>query len=418
MKYTQTQISGYSVFYKCCMAILAFVMLCPKTAIAATDKNKGLSVICIDAGHGGKDPGCISGDKKTFEKSVTLDIAQRLAAKIKASYPGVKVVMTRNDNTFVTLAGRAETANKAGANLFISIHVNATASSSSANGYSLHVLGQSSHKDRDLYAYNMEICKRENSVMLLEDDYETTYQGFDPTDPESFIFFNLMQNAYLEQSLIFAEDMEKALAKGPIKNSRGICQNPFYVLWKTAMPAVLVEIGFISNSSDLAKMRTESGRDQIAECLCNAFGVFKRRYDGSVSVHDGTSSEESASQPVQDKKSVNAEPKDKTETKTSESAKQTETPAVKPQTSAAVQEASTKTQYGIQVLASARLMSKDDKFFKGHEPEIVKVDRLYKYIVGCSDTPEGAKSRLQQIRKDFPGCFVVKIENGGVSVYR
>ena len=164
--------------------------------------------------------------------------------------------MTRTTDTFISLGDRADKANKNNADLFISIHVN-TVSSSSPNGFSIHVLGQSSKKDRDLFAYNMNVCKRENSVMMLEDDYSTKYQGFDPSDPESFIFFNLMQNAHLEQSLLFAEDVDKAMSAGPMRNSRGIWQDPFFVLWKTAMPSVLVEIGFMSNPTDLTVLKSE-----------------------------------------------------------------------------------------------------------------------------------------------------------------
>lgn len=151
-------------------------------------RNKlGLNTVCIDAGHGGTDPGCVSKDKKTYESKIALDIAKRLSEKIKASYPTVKVVMTRSTDKYITLGERADIANRNNANLFISIHVN-TAAATSANGYSIHVLGQSSKKNRDLFAYNMDVCKRENSVIMLEDDYSTKYQGFDPTDPESFIF--------------------------------------------------------------------------------------------------------------------------------------------------------------------------------------------------------------------------------------
>ena len=200
---------------------------------------------------------------------------------ITEGYPSVKVVMTRSTDVFIPLDKRAEIANKNDANLFISIHVNMV-SNTSPNGYSIHVLGQSSHKDRDLFAYNMNVCRRENSVIMLEDDYSEKYQGFDPSDPESFIFFNLMQNAHLEQSLLFAQDVEHAMNAGPIKKSRGIWQDPFFVLWKTSMPAVLIEVGFMSNAADLAVLRTEEGRNKIAEDIYNAFKVFKKRYDSSV----------------------------------------------------------------------------------------------------------------------------------------
>ena len=161
------------------------------------------------------------------------------------------------------LRDRANIANKANANLFISIHIN-SATSTSPNGYSVHILGKSSNKNRDLFAYNMDVVKRENSVVLLEDDYTTKYQGFDPSDEKSYIFMTLMQNAYLEQSLLMASVISEKLKGGPIKADRGIWQNPFLVLWATAMPAVLVETGFID--SEDVNLLTRHG-DDIARAL-------------------------------------------------------------------------------------------------------------------------------------------------------
>ena len=339
----------------------------------------GLNTVCIDAGHGGTDPGCVSKDKKTYESKIALDIAKRLSEKIKASYPTVKVVMTRSTDKYITLGERADIANKNNANLFISIHVN-TAAATSANGYSIHVLGQSSKKNRDLFAYNMDVCKRENSVIMLEDDYSTKYQGFDPTDPESFIFFNLMQNAHLEQSLLFAQDVEKAMSSGPMRNSRGIWQDPFFVLWKTAMPAALIEVGFMSNATDLATLKSESGREKIAQDIFVAFGVFKKRYDGSV----------------------NAGAAEKAAPKAQEVAK----PAVETKKSTAV--------YGTQVLASGKLMKDNDPFFKGYTPVRVKSGNIYKYIIGTAPSADKAREHYSKIKKSFTGSFLVAVEGDNV----
>ena len=230
-----------------------------------------LKTVVIDPGHGGRDAGCVSRDNKTYEKTVTLDVAKRLEQKIKAAYPDVKVIMTRSTDKFVELENRAVIANKADANLFISIHVNSIGGkATSANGFSVHVLGQSAKKGNDLFSKNLDLVKRENSVIMLEDDYKTKYQGFDPSDPQSYIIFSLMQNAHLSQSLAFAEDVADALANGPIKRSRGVSQDPFWVLWRTTMPSVLVEVGFMTNQNDLKTMRSPEGRDQIAANLLKA----------------------------------------------------------------------------------------------------------------------------------------------------
>lgn len=249
---------------------------------AASQGPIKLKTVVIDPGHGGKDAGCVSRDKKTYEKNVALDIALRLSRKIASAYPDVDVRMTRSDDHFVELEQRAVFANKAAANLFISIHVNAVEKGTSANGFSVHVLGQSQRKGNDLYSKNLDLVKRENSVIMLEDNYETRYQGFDPNDPQSSIIFSLMQNAHLSASLAFAEDVAGAMAGGPIRHSRGVSQDPFWVLWRTAMPSVLIEVGFMTNPDDLAVMRSEAGRQGIADNIFKAFCVFKTRDRKSV----------------------------------------------------------------------------------------------------------------------------------------
>lgn len=242
---------------------------------------RGLTTVVIDAGHGGHDPGAVSKDRATQEKNLTLDISKRLEKKIKEAYPDVKVILTRPTDDFVSLGGRAEIANKSGANLFIAIHINAS-TNRSATGYSVHVLGQSSDKGRDLFANNMEVVKQENSVMMLEDDYTTKYADFNSLDASSFILLQLMQSTNLQQSLDFAQIITEQLEGGPIRSNRGIWQNPFYVLWKTSMPAVLVELGFISNETEVNILRQEENRDLLADALFRSFKIYKEKYDVSI----------------------------------------------------------------------------------------------------------------------------------------
>ena len=349
-----------------------------------------LSTIVIDPGHGGHDPGCISADKKTREKNVALDISQRLARKIKESLPGVKVVLTRSDDTFVTLSGRADIANDIGADLFISIHVNAQAKGTSASGYSIHCLGQSSREGNDLFSKNLELCKRENSVILLEDDYQTRYQGFDPNDPQSYILFSLMQNAHLEHSLIFAEDVANAMKGGPITRSRGVSQDPFWVLWRTTMPSVLVEVGFMTNPNDLKALRSPDDRDKIADNLLKAIKTFKKRYDNSTSTT-------TAPQPAE-KPEVKPEP----ETKPEVQAEPAEEPA-----RGMIEEASGVV-YGVQVLATSKKMKPTDAFFKGYTPIEVQSGKLYKYVLVPGDDLAAVRKKKKELDKKFPGCFLVK----------
>ena len=372
------------------LILIAAVFLAIPVPAASQGPIK-LKTVVIDPGHGGKDAGCVSRDKKTFEKNIALDIALRLNRKIASAFPDVDVKMTRSDDRFVELEQRAVFANKANANLFISVHVNSVERGTSANGFSVHVLGQSQRKGNDLYSKNLDLVKRENSVIMLEDNFETRYQGFDPNDPQSSIIFSLMQNAHLSASLAFAEDVAGAMAGGPIRHSRGVSQDPFWVLWRTAMPSVLIEVGFMTNPDDLAVMRSEAGRQGIADNIFKAFCVFKTRYDGSASIP-----------PVEDVKPV-------------------VTPSGEPAVPAEPQHRNGPKDgvlYGIQVLAIGKKMDPKDPFFQGYEPMELKVGKLYKYII-CPDTYlSQAKKSYTKVVTIFKDSYLVKVENGVSSPVR
>ena len=372
------------------LAVLLAASIVPERA-AGQDRLK-LSTIVIDPGHGGHDPGCISADKKTQEKTIALDIAQRLSRKIGESLPGVKTVLTRSDDKFVTLSGRADIANDLGADLFISIHVNAQAKGTSASGYSIHCLGQSSREGNDLFSKNLDLIKRENSVILLEDDYKTRYQGFDPSDPQSYILFSLMQNAHLEHSLVFAEEVANAMKGGPIAHNRGVSQDPFWVLWRTTMPAVLVEVGFITNANDLKALRSPADRDRIADNLLKAVKAFKKRYDNSMTPAAAT---EPAAKP-----------------EAAPAAESKPEPVAKPEEQPAPEKAVEPSGiiYGVQVLATGKKMKPNDAFFKGYTPLEVRSGKLYKYILVAGDDLAAVRKKKKELDKKFPGCFLVSKE--------
>ncbi len=367
------------------LAVLVALVLFPATfpLLGQDAASIRLKTVVIDPGHGGKDAGCISPSGKTLEKTVVLDIGKRLADKIRTGCPDVKVIMTRSKDVFVELQGRADIANRNGADLFISIHVNSVEGKrTTPNGYSIHILGQYTSKKKDLYAGNMDVVKRENSVILLEDDYSTRYEGFDPRDPESYIFMNLMQNSHLEQSLLFAQYVEEEMRGGAIASSRGISQDPLYVLWRTAMPAVLVECGFMCNPKDRGALITEEGRDRIASDLYDAFVRYKKGYEVDAGPRPASSPAPAAS-PAQES-SDEAAPSD----------------AVR---------------YGVQVLVSSKQMAKDDPFFRGETFIRIPAGRLFKYVVCVSEDPEDVKKSWKEMKKDFPDSFVVRMENGTVS---
>lgn len=264
--------------------IFLCVVLCflGTTTLQAQSDSPFLDRVVLDPGHGGMDPGGVSKDKKTREKDLVLEIGKFLRDKIQAEYKDdVTVWMTRETDVFVPLQDRADFANKHHADLFISIHINAN-NRTAPSGHSVHILGPSSNPNRDLVAGQLDVCKMENSVILLEDDYTTKYQGFDPNDDASTIFMTLMQSAFYEQSIYFAALVENQLEKGPIRVRRGVEQNPFYVLWKTAMPAVLLELGFITNDEDLSRLRKRENLEMLAQRVFDAFVEYKKSYDESI----------------------------------------------------------------------------------------------------------------------------------------
>jgi N-acetylmuramoyl-L-alanine amidase len=224
-----------------------------------------IKTVIIDAGHGGKDPG--THGARLNEKDIVLKIALKLGEYIEKNYPEVKVIYTRKTDKFIELDGRAEVANKNKADLFISIHANAI-SNSKTYGTETWVMGL--HKSEA----NLAVAKRENSVILKEDNYEEKYQGFD-NSTESIIMMSLIQNAYLESSVKLADKIEKQFKSKAGRNSRGVKQAGFIVLYKTSTPSVLVEVGFLTNPTEEKFLGTDSGQDLIASGIYRAFKEYK-----------------------------------------------------------------------------------------------------------------------------------------------
>lgn len=360
--------------------------------IAAPAQNAAdlrLNTIVLDPGHGGKDPGCISQDKRTQEKDLTLTISKKLAEKIRKQYPEMKVLLTREKDVFVALRDRARFATKNNANLFISIHINA-ASNRSANGFAAYILGQSSNKNTDTYAFNMDVVTRENSVIYLEED-STVYGDLNDNSPEAQIMSQFLYNAFREQSLGFAETVNGKMG-APFKHSYGVQQANFQVLREASMPAVLLEMGFISNAGDLTLLRSDKSLDQMVDNLFKAFCDYKTSYDASVSI--SATAERPAPAPASQ-----AQPAPASNTT---------------ETAAQVQDGSV--YYGTQVLASSKLMKESDSYFKGYKVRTVKSGNLYKYIVGFSEDLNQAKKENSDIKKVFKDSFMVKVEGNSASM--
>lgn len=225
-----------------------------------------VDVIVIDAGHGGHDPGTLG--KTTKEKDVVLKIALKVGKYIEENLPGVKVLYTRKTDKYVEFQDRADVANKNQADLFISIHANSIVG---ANAYGTETYVMGLHKDKS----NFDVAKRENSVILMDENYKEKYEGFDPKSPESYILFSLNQSAYQENSLRFAQKVEDQFKNRVGRSSRGVKQAGFLVLWMTTTPSVLVETGFLSNQKEEGFLNSEKGQDLIASGIYRAFKDYK-----------------------------------------------------------------------------------------------------------------------------------------------
>ena len=225
--------------------------------------------VVIDAGHGGHDTGAVGLKMKVQEKDLNLTVAKQLAAKIQAAYPEVTVVLTRDADVFLPLQKRADIANKNHADLFISIHTNA-AENRNAQGAETFILGTERMED------NLDVAMRENAVMKLEED-QTVYQGFDPNSIESYILFELMQNQYMDNSLVFAELVQNQFVGTLNRANRGVRQAAFWVLLKSACPSVLVEMGFVSNAEEERWLASTEGKTGIVNSIFNAFEKYYKK---------------------------------------------------------------------------------------------------------------------------------------------
>ena len=228
-----------------------------------------LKTIVIDAGHGGKDPGCIG--KISKESMVSLAIAKKLGQMVEAHLPNVKVVYTRDENRFVELHDRAGIANKNNASLFVSIHCN----SGERNAFGTETYTMGLHTTRG----NLEVAKRENAVILQEDNYQEKYDGFDPNSPLGHILFSNYQSSYIDKSLLLAEKIETQFKQRVGRSSRGVKQAGLLVLWKSAMPSVLIEVGFLTNEGEEKYLNDELGQTYMASAIYRAIRDYKNEIE-------------------------------------------------------------------------------------------------------------------------------------------
>lgn len=251
--------------------LLCFLLLNINAFSGKPIKNGKLNIVVIDAGHGGHDPGAVGA--KSQEKDIVLTLALKLGKMIESNFSDVKVIYTRKTDEFIELYRRAQIANEIHADLFISLHINSN-ENPIPYGYETYVMGL--HKSQA----NLEVAKKENAAILLEDNYKTSYDGFDPNSPEASIIFSLYQNAYLDQSLDLSMRIQQQFMKRIKSKDKGVKQAGFLVLYKTAMPAILIEAGFISNQNEEEYLNSEKGKTNIVLSIFEAFKEYKYKIEG------------------------------------------------------------------------------------------------------------------------------------------
>lgn len=355
-------------------------------------------VVVIDPGHGGRDAGAVRGQAK--EKIVNLKVAIALGRLIEKNYSDVEVVYTRKSDKFVDLEKRAEIANKAQANLFISIHTNSTASkSTTAFGADTYILGLARG------AANLAVAKRENSVILLEDDYKQKYEGFDPHLPESYIIFEFMTNKSLEQSLQFASYVQKNFKTVANRRDRGVHQAGFLVLRETACPSVLIEVGFINNPTEAAYLMSSSGQELLARAIYGGFCSYKKEFDKKKGLT--TTSKSSSSRAASTSRAeVDTTVEDTVEEgQVKSSTLSSVTKETKP--------SNNNIEYRIQFLTSEVKLKKGSPKLKGVWPVDYYLEgKIYKYTYGTTSSYREALKNQREIRQTFKDAFLIQFKDG------
>lgn len=359
-------------------------------------------VVVIDAGHGGHDPGAIG--KISKEKNINLNVALKLGKQIQKNCPDVKVIYTRTRDVFIPLNRRAEIANDAKADLFISVHTNALANNRTAKGASTWTLGLAKSDA------NLEVAKRENSVILYESDYKTRYAGFNPNSSESYIIFEFMQDKYMSQSVHLASLVQKQFRNTCRRIDRGVHQAGFLVLKASAMPSILIELGFISTPEEERYLNSEAGTTTLANGIFRAFLTYKREQEIRLNGSSRTVLPEDTPQPEEEAK----ETAKTTPETTPKPAGQNGKPASRPAEKAAVaQTESSSLVFKVQVLTSVRPLAKNDKRLKGlKNVDYYKEGGLYKYTYGASSDYNKVLRTKRSITAKFKDAFIVAFKNG------
>ena len=383
----------YILYINICLGLL----ISPFCSSSAEAKD---FVVVIDAGHGGHDPGAVG--KISKEKNINLNVALKLGKQIQKNCPDVKVVYTRTRDVFIPLDRRAEIANNAKADLFISIHTNALAKNRTAKGASTWTLGLAKSDA------NLEVAKRENSVILYESDYKTRYAGFNPNSAESYIIFEFMQDKYMSQSVNLASLVQKHFRNTCRRVDRGVHQAGFLVLKASAMPSILVELGFISTPEEERYLNTDAGTTTLANGIFRAFLTYKREQE----IRLNGSSQTILPEDLPEEKDTT--PAGTTPNATEKTVRQdsNSTPR-RTEKNAVAQTEDNAPVFKIQILTSSRPLAKNDKRLKGlKNVDYYKEGGLYKYTYGASSDYNKVLRTKRSITAQFKDAFIIAFKNG------
>ena len=351
-------------------------------------------VVVIDAGHGGKDPGAQSTNHKVNEKDIALKVALRAGELIHNAHPEVTIKYTRRTDVFVELKERARIANKAKADLFISIHCNA-AKARNARGAEVFVLGS----EEDRTQANLNAAKRENSVILLEKDYKESYQGFDPSSPESYIIFEYLQGEYLKESISLAQCIQKQLCTTAQRDDRGVHQAGFLVLHATTMPSILVELGFISNAEEEKYLNSPNGKEKLSKSIAEGFDNYYKNLKKDKQSAEQDKLQTSTEQPKQTQAGESSQ---------TEPAKQTQE-----ETKAGEDSSADDILFKVQFLTSSTKLSADSPKLKGlTEVSFYIENGTYKYTCGNTTDLNKAQQLRKKVAATYKDAFLVAFRNG------
>lgn len=378
------------------------------TSLAA---NKRFTLV-IDPGHGGHDAGALGAISK--EKNINLAVALRFGKYVEQNLPEVRVIYTRKTDVFIPLNERANIANRANADLFISVHTNALPAGKVARGFETYTLGM--HRAKD----NLDVAMRENSVISMEKDYQQRYQGFDPRSSESYIIFEFIQGKNMERSVELARMIQRSVCDGANRPDKGVHQAGFLVLRETSMPGCLIELGFITTPDEERLLNDDSRVDDIARGIYEAFAKYKNKYDKSVSVPYRAKDSEDVNLPkiVPDQEPA---PKTRVVTRGKQSKREEATPeqpkreVKKLETKKDVKKAEVADApvFKLQIFVGSRNLRKGDAHFKGEtDYDSFQEGNLVKYTLGASTNyNEIYRLRKEKLEK-FPEAFIIAFKNG------